>query len=90
VLTSQITFAAFHLLTSGVNSNRSSGSAASQSHARKDSRHLSDSSAGSYSDARGTLSGRDSIISTLAQRLTLSNLLTRKPAPDNTTRESFN
>jgi hypothetical protein len=79
-------------LIAGVHSNRSSGSTPSQHHVhpRKDSRQHSDSSTGSYSDARGTLSGRDSIMSTLAQRLTLSNLLTRKPAPDNTTRESFN
>jgi DNA repair exonuclease SbcCD ATPase subunit len=82
---------AIFLPDAGVNSNRSSGSAAGQhQQQRKDSRQHSDSSTGSYSDARGTLSGRDSIISTLAQRLTLSNLLTRKPAPDNTTRESFN
>lgn len=46
---------------------------------------------GSFTDSRVTFSMRDSsMLHTLAQRLTLSNLLTRKPAPDNTTRESFN
>jgi ribosomal protein L15 len=67
---------------SGQNQNSGSGSGSGRGH--------SGSNASSDS-GRGTFSGgRDSIINTLAQRLTLSNLLTRKPAPDNTTRESFN
>lgn len=72
---------------SGLRSNRSSNSShnSAQSGADKNrSRHNS----GNVSD-RGTFSGRDSILNTLAQRLTLSNMLIRKPAPDNTTRESF-
>lgn len=73
--------------SSGNNSNNN-GSTFSP-HERQ--RSNSSTRSGSFTDSRVTFSMRDSsMLHTLAQRLTLSNLLTRKPAPDNTTRESFN
>ena len=70
-------------------SRSASGNSANGAVAGQAVRHASGVSAADAAMARHS-GGRDSVMSTLAHRLTLSNLLVRKPAADNTTRESFN